>query len=1692
MSSPEEVIEESNIPIVEEVASALPPPAALSLQPAASPLQPPIESENPAPEESVLPPTDPIDVFDPYQVVQLGDIILIRYTTHKEDDDYSAEKNPTHLIGTVYYSSPSEISIQPLDAQNRLYTFEIEDNDDEIIYKPYHGVTEIIILRKRRFPSFVEQQNFFNDQRIDTITESGESGPSYIITEVNKEKDFVIVQENVPKLDEEEAAPVQKKTIEFNFTGIPRNDEDITFVLMMNRIAADVKEENEESEEAPAPLSEEDIEPIGLDDIIEEDEVIEVEMPTIYREAKVFEQYIPNDLQKMDAFADFIKSVPLAKQTDPKEVRKINTLIETLFYLKESVVSFESSGAQKVLKPISAKTIADVVANSRVPLGRPVLTIDKKVYYYLKEDEKAEEPDPTEGIVFADFDQELEDMKKEFDPKKVTDPKQPPPPKVDFSRLPLFLQKYASPWKNPNEDMNDVQSSVWNAFGDTDVFRRYAPAIDDEKSIFVKKTPGITKSGRYVVDTVDIGIERALSTTYRKTMQIFKKSKKSQYSTDIMSEKEVYLPSEKGITVAYLLFPLDAASYLGNIRSNHLAIDSGLSKRPYMLMKDIIMKYGTPVQIGSSDKITLFVPDADKIGNIPVEDFIHNSNFAALRLHDTFYALVHYGLDSLELSVPLYDTLVGKIKKYQRIFISELNQLRATIKDSKTDSLTNYLIDEVSCLPLISNQPLLRDEISAYEKYNTTLSASDVGLFAYLFKKYANYVQVSIGKKSFFISSAREAIVRMQYIEQERNKQLAAENTSVRHIPNRCKHVGSLVTIRKIRDDTERFRALVAFVKHFQGPIKDNWITCKDCSKDLLCIHERKQIHGFLFPAEKTETDKQIILSYSGGQFQGRYICKHCGQMIRDYEFDNTIEYDEDGRPKSGNAVLRDEEAEIDEDFEELFATKETIDTKKIRFITDESRAYYAVIVSMITIMGIEFSIAQINQILQRTHEFMQSTIASKDAYDAADNKEPYDQYRALYVLLATAMFVLIEIQCTIPAYNRQYIINNKVYNLEGYPLNPLSSETDTLSYIAIVLLDSFTNRYPWSNIPLYKKENKTEIVDYFLIIMTEYMALIIEDNDVAECLYKRRKYNATSSKIIENIPASFLPEPIYAIRKKTIAAEGMALQTNKSHIARVQYWIKMAHDMVQTNVNKQHQMDKMIKGTVFTETTCCPTDIANPHKKMVEDESYPIGLRAIRPAQPPMLLAPFIPRTISTDLINPDAELYYRLFLTYCAKGARKGHVHELTLTYKCMWCEFTFPENPTMLEPLPEGNKQSIEKAAADKVAADKAIVFENGITATSEEFMQLLDAIHRNHNVLSYDVPSVSSLEEQLQQLSVIPPQTLTLPGWKDIIDDIIGNILPHIKEPGITNRFAGISEKSDLYKTSIHKFFQSVKDRQVYIDILGKIKDLPWSAFCDVLQAYFVIPFQRIISDFKQDTFKVPFELDRDLSDIHVGDIDKNLQTELKLHASISLSTLNGKMDIGAIKNVISTYLTNLSYIISFKNKICFREMKTDELLLMYIKEIIMYGSFMILFTMNKTVMIQNILRQIVIAQLDKFNNEKLSFDAKEIASRIEARNEKERSNIINKFDKMSDEEKKIELMKKKLGLGDWAVGGTKLIYAYDKDYYDLEREKRIEAGIVDFPGLEANQGAPSNVFDILEMGEGEEEGYDPAERNDEDE
>ena len=79
-------------------------------------------------------------------------------------------------------------------------------------------------------------------------------------------------------------------------------------------------------------------------------------------------------------------------------------------------------------------------------------------------------------------------------------------------------------------------------------------------------------------------------------------------------------------------------------------------------------------------------------------------------------------------------------------------------------------------------------------------------------------------------------------------------------------------------------------------------------------------------------------------------------------------------------------------------------------------------------------------------------------------------------------------------------------------------------------------------------------------------------------------------------------------------------------------------------------------------------------------------------------------------------------------------------------------------------------------------------------------------------------------------------------------------------------------------------------------------------------------------------------------------------------------------------------------------------------------------------------------------------EGLNFSDSEIRDLIARRNEAEKMTFINRLDRMTPEEKKSELMMKRLGLGAWSVGGTKAIYTLDPDQYEREREQRAEMGV----------------------------------------
>jgi hypothetical protein len=84
---------------------------------------------------------------------------------------------------------------------------------------------------------------------------------------------------------------------------------------------------------------------------------------------------------------------------------------------------------------------------------------------------------------------------------------------------------------------------------------------------------------------------------------------------------------------------------------------------------------------------------------------------------------------------------------------------------------------------------------------------------------------------------------------------------------------------------------------------------------------------------------------------------------------------------------------------------------------------------------------------------------------------------------------------------------------------------------------------------------------------------------------------------------------------------------------------------------------------------------------------------------------------------------------------------------------------------------------------------------------------------------------------------------------------------------------------------------------------------------------------------------------------------------------------------------------------------------------------------------------------------------------EIRIGLEQRAEKEKQVYLSKLERMTREERRVELVLKGLGMGDWAVGGTKAIRQYDADRYEAERAERAAAGIMDYPG---SGGAEANM------------------------
>jgi len=1626
--------------------------------------------------------------------IQLGDDVVIESKTYGR------------TIGTVYFRSEEMIHIKPDGVSNDVHRFavsQIEDEEGQVEeeFNEDDGVSAIYIIKKRELESFVEQQDFRVKQVIDTFDQDRKPYKTYTVLEVDKDNDKIVIQDPEEEHSEE---------LNFNFIGIPSEKHGEFMIIRIRPIVyseehVDDEEEVEEQEEEEPEV----IDDIGFD--FEDVGEIEVVKSEVYKEAASYKQRIPDNIQRIDALNDFLSSLDPSLQNDKYALRSIRTLVETLFYLKQSTISYQKSGEIDGAKELSASTLVELIQRAHIPLGRPVLSISKKEYGVNGID-ILEERKEVENIKFVDFKWELKQMNEKISTLVSSKVKGHDKIVTEWQDQRTILDTYYSPWKN-----NGREEPLWKALADSDFFRMNPPESSDSLPTLPGYTPSHDEKSPPSFYKIPFGMERALSATFRK-------------GGKIEPRKVALLEEEKATMNSYLLFPIQAANYLGKTRSTHLAIDSGRSQLPPKTMKMLLRELGNPTELGAtSNNIVLLDAVGSALGNIPLVDYIRGMTVPSLGLGDTFHVLEQYGMDYMELNSDLVEMLLEKVKAYQSQLLSSLAELREKIAATPAkEGEPNPFLESPAFLEEIQRQPILARILQDYEDKNPSLAASDLGKVIHLMKTYPSYFQIAAGKNSIqmgkaFIDANRTIYHNQLLIDQQMN--YIEKHTGERPRKNPCNHVSDLVSVRRLHDDSERFYELTKVFRMYQGARNQNWIDCNRCKEHLLCCHERLQLQAYLNPKEKDTLEKEIVLMFAGGQFQGKYICRNCGQTIRDLDFDNNMEFDDNGKPKSGRAVLIDQDMIEDELLDTAASAPIETSPKEQMNLSDDQSAVYDIVRELSERIGIQLDTVGYRNVIRGAQSRI-DIFPSRESY-AADQKKSkgrmpdYEIALARDMINSTAVYLLLEIQTKIPAYVVRYALKGcKSPGFEGYPLETDETSQQGIQYVACAISSIRKKELPWS-IAYQTIADDIQRQTGIAISMQKIIKRIVSQDIIQAQLEEKRRYllhvfgksvSEDGSRTRDAIPATFLPEQMIIspedAAKQVISQEVVeALGNERARAALVTLWIRHAHAIAQRTA-------MLIRGSTFSETTCCMNKVSEPGSYWKSLGELPdIRHRTLVPhSQGQSLLTVFVPRSAEAGVTEPNKDLYYRLFLKCCFTGPRVGYSHQPGVTNQCLWCGFQFPTHPSIMDSDKEG------KAALD------------GVETNTVQFTELLDNIHKVNRVEPVKVREITTVQKCMEELVRLEPAPVE--NWKTIMGKTAEQFMKLNHPDAVADDFTIAASELIHVSSSCKELIRARLTVVKYQTYLERISQLTWVDFFRVLQAYFITPLQRIASNFSSESFKIPIEMSNALSQTHVDeDLKPLIDAELLFLTSNRGLIGGGKIRFALQK--IEYCLAQYSALLPFMERIRPSVIPGRDRALFYIQEVFLYGPLSTLLdashipgaeidfgawqaSSNNKVrgsqmssqMIGEDIRQqgametvqdvsikfllrMVASSLKKYNDEFLAYDQEKLKSLIADREEKERVNVVREFNKKSDEERQVELINKRLGIGKWAVGGTKLIYEYNKDYYDLERQKRIDAGMIDFPGHGERQNQNMDEFgDQYDNEEYDaENGYDHNEQND---
>ena len=1523
--------------------------------------------------------------------------------------------------GRIYYLDDSVIRIMPDGVSDRLVELRMSDG----YLNEEYGIEELFLVEKRKNPSFVIQRDYRVGQMAEAF-QGVEGSPvgKYVIQEVNEKEDSI-------KLKDENGDVI---VLEFKFIGIPL--ETGIDVLRSREIPAPPKEESEDDGDGDGD-GDDNKEELELG----EDIFVEVPVFGEIKEIESTQRNYPDNVQRSDMLQDLISKLPLKEQKSESKIKDIRRLTEVCLLLRNEIVSYSKNGIPSKMKETSYDTLLDLAVSSNNNFSKPVADV-KRVLYLDKT-----ETNPTDTSLSVEFRYLEDELVKENEYAKTR-----------FVGNQNVVSMDALPnWYIGWDKYNREHFVSWNikskdntlSFGaDREFFRApYVEDISDPSVDALPKVPFPTSGKQYIPVTGDY-VKSVLFSVLRGLRSRVGKLKGNIESRLLESPEEVDV-------VSYLLFPKTYERELGTIRSGKLAYDIGRSISKPRLMSEIIHENDGISSIPTVNSILAIGTNKNVVGNIAIEDWLKNVPLVLYGLGDALVELKSYGFAQKEFSYEQQNNIIHKIETTIAHVKSHIQYVREKVdKDIEAIVFTNKnLVNESqyeTLFTLFNSEPIIQQYLALLQKRMPFYRKNDVAMFAGLHHYLQHLLYATLAGYPEGLARFRNEFVNKQFVESLHEALLLSiKNDSMLYQPdiNDCQHVKDLNTIRKVNENSERMKLLSKFLTNYQAYKKDNYTYCIKCSKPCLCEHEYLLLQEYLHPREKETIHKELLVRFSGGVFQGKFICNNCGQAISDLEFDTSLEYSDDGVPLMGRSELVDKDG-MEQDELEIAIGIPIGNAEEIKFDTAAKTLYYQKAREVFDRVGIFpepsgyiFIVNGVDAALNRRPTREQYIASEKERLkrDPKGKKAfDYDVYINRVLIASLTAYAIIELQTHIPNYIPRFSTYGCNVDLRGYPLGK-EGDTRIIEFMACIVNTILLSKAndssddPWFVSRYLDERSDKKRLETIMNFIQSMLKEILIFSSVQTLISKKKEYimatfgkSELSEGLQEYIPTNFTPF-LYKEPEEIIVAQAANIyEKSRAYILETH---KYASDTMKKDLSP------------YAERTCCYESITQPLAFWKSKD-----LTVLPPKDSPKgpinshSKFKFELRQGQRFEFNVSKDDYYKLFLKVCYAGERIGLPHEPGYNKICPYCGFKVPEG------------ENIEAKGAQAL-------IEQNIEINENTFQKLLNAVHLVNSVIPEKPTQISVGNELFKILYSITPSPFE--EWKVLLNETLVDLIKLDKSASEIDFAVAYGKISTMASQSLRelKDFIGETDKSV----LEQMLDQPIRQVIESLETSILIPLTRILKGYNTSQLSVPKDYNLDLL------ITTDINTFISFHTEY-LKRLTEQIT-GFAKSKITYAVEQLSvFIKTFQAHVRIPLLLGGKIGAQYLLQA---GIASILrdmvdpnvITPTNTVAMDgstNIPKLVLKEVIKKYKEERFRLTDEEIRIEIAKRNEKEKMLIISKFDRMSKEEKGLELVKKKLGLGDWAVGGTKAIYLYNSEQYERDRIQRLEMGFSDFPQQQQQQ------------------------------